>query len=403
MSAPATIPQTSPPARLAVAAPSPWQTLLRPWASLRLTVVCLGLGMVLVFLGTLAQVHLGIHDVQAQFFQSLFVYWGPEGASWKIPVLPGGYLLGTVLLLNLLAAHATRFQFSRKKIGIILLHLGVILLIVGQLLTGLFAQESQMRIETGETLGYSEAPRQTELAIIDVTDPAYDQVVAIPESVLVRGGIIQQPTLPFTLKVRRFLPNSVVTMRAQQPDTPPSEATAGFGPNLAVAQIPRTTKDDERDLSSVFVELDGVDGPMGTWLVSSAITEPQPLTVGGRNYELVLRQRRFYKQFALKLLKFTHDRYAGTDIPKNFASRVRLLDLTRNENREAVISMNDPLRYRGYTFYQAGFDNNDTTTILQVVKNPAMVVPYIACGLVALGLLWQFSMHLFGFIKRRPA
>jgi hypothetical protein len=63
--------------------------------------------------------------------------------------------------------------------------------------------------------------------------------------------------------------------------------------------------------------------------------------------------------------------------------------------------MNDPLRYRGFTFYQAGFDKNDKTTILQVVRNPAMLLPYIACGLVALGLVIQFSMHLFGFVKKR--
>ena len=114
-----------------------------------------------------------------------------------------------------------------------------------------------------------------------------------------------------------------------------------------------------------------------------------------------MRPRRSYKQFALTLLRFDHDRYAGTDIPKNFSSQVRLLDLERNEHRDVRISMNNPLRYRGYTFYQAGFDNNDKTTILQVVKNPAMLLPYIACGLVALGLLLQFSMHLFGFVRKR--
>src|ERR1700675_1340265 len=111
--------------------PDFWKTPLRLFASLRLTVVCLGFGMLLVFLGTLAQVHLGIHAVQARYFQSLLIFWSPPGASWKIPILPGGYLLGTVLLANLITAHATRFQFSRKKIGIILLHFGVILLLIG--------------------------------------------------------------------------------------------------------------------------------------------------------------------------------------------------------------------------------------------------------------------------------
>jgi len=377
------------------------ESILRFFTSLRLTVVCLGFGMMLVFLGTLAQVHLGIHAVQAQYFQSLLIFWSPPGASWKIPILPGGYLLGTVLLLNLLAAHATRFQFSRKKIGIILLHSGVILLLVGQLLTGLYARETQMRLDEGQTLGYSEAAREVELAVIDRSDPNFDQVVAIPEKMLARGGTIQNPTLPFTLNIRQFLPNSRLAMRSQEPPAPPSQATKGIGTNVVTTEVPRTVKDDERDLSAALVEVGGVQGSLGTWLVSNAITEPQALTVNDHTYELVMRQRRFYKQFALTLLDFAHDRYAGTDIPKNFSSRVRLVDFQRNENREVLISMNDPLRYRGFTFYQSGFDNNDKTTILQVVKNPAMLLPYIACGLVALGLVIQFSMHLFGFMKKR--
>ena len=385
----------------AVIRPFPLKSPLRILSSLRLTVICLGLGMLLVFLGTLAQVHLGIHAVQARYFQSLLIYWSPPGARWKIPVLPGGYLLGTVLLVNLIAAHAVRFQLTRKKLGIILLHLGVILLLIGQLLTGLFARETQMRIDEGQTLGYSEAPREVELAVIDVTDPNFDQVVAIPEEVLARGGTIQSPTLPFTLNVRQFMGNAHLAMRSQEPQAPPSQATTGSGKNIVVAEIPRTVKDDERDLSAAFVEVDGVQGPLGTWLLSNAIPDPQGFTLDGHTYELAMRQRRFYKQFALTLLDFAHDRYAGTDIPKNFSSRVRLLDFERNENREVVISMNDPLRYRGFTFYQSGFDNNDKTTILQVVKNPAMLLPYIACGLVALGLVVQFSMHLFGFVRKR--
>ena len=385
----------------AVIRPFPLRSPLRILSSLRLTVLCLGLGMLLVFLGTLAQVHLGIHAVQARYFQSLLIFWSPPGASWKIPILPGGYLLGTVLLVNLIAAHAVRFQLTKKKIGIILLHLGVILLLIGQLLTGLFARETQMRIDEGQTLGYSEAPREVELAVIDVTDPNFDQVVAIPEEVLARGGTIQSPTLPFTLSVRQFMGNAHLAMRSQEPQAPPSQATTGSGKNIVVAKIPRTVKDDERDLSAAFVEVDGGQGPLGTWLLSNAIPDPQGFTLNGHTYELAMRQRRFYKQFALTLLDFAHDRYAGTDIPKNFSSRVRLLDFERNENREVVISMNDPLRYRGFTFYQSGFDNNDKTTILQVVKNPAMLLPYIACGLVALGLVVQFSMHLFGFVRKR--
>jgi hypothetical protein len=61
------------------------------------------------------------------------------------------------------------------------------------------------------------------------------------------------------------------------------------------------------------------------------------------------------------------------------------------------------LRYRGETFYQAGFDKNDQATILQVVHNPTFVAPYVACIVVALGLLTQFGSHLINFSRRRSA
>ena len=115
----------------------------------------------------------------------------------------------------------------------------------------------------------------------------------------------------------------------------------------------------------------------------------------------MLRPKRFYKPFAIELIQFRHDRYAGTDIAKNFSSRIRLIDPSKHEDRESLIFMNNPLRYRGFTFYQAGFDNNDATTILQVAQNPSWLVPYISCGLIVAGMLLQFGMHLVSFVKRR--
>ena len=56
--------------------------------------------------------------------------------------------------------------------------------------------------------------------------------------------------------------------------------------------------------------------------------------------------------FSLTLLKATHTVYPGTDIPKDFRSRVLLDNPETGEKREVEISMNHPLRYGGYTYYQ---------------------------------------------------
>src|ERR1017187_11032885 len=123
--------------------------LYRLFSSLKLTVVCLMLGCVIVFWGTIAQVQLGLFKAQNEFFRSFFVYWTPTGSGFHIPIFPGGYLLGTVLLINLLCAHVRYYQPGKRKIGIALIHLGVVLLLVGQMFTDFLSQESALHLRIG--------------------------------------------------------------------------------------------------------------------------------------------------------------------------------------------------------------------------------------------------------------
>ena len=140
---------------------------------------------------------------------------------------------------------------------------------------------------------------------------------------------------------------------------------------------------------------------LGTWLVSDALGAPQTFSCGGRTWMITMRPARYYKPYSVTLQRFTHEQYAGTEIPKNFSSKVTLIDPEREVNRDVLIYMNHPLRYRGETFYQAGFQKGDPVTILQVVRNPSFIAPYVACIIVAAGLLVQFGYHLIGFSRKR--
>src|SRR5207253_9750329 len=134
--------------------------------SLKLTIICLAAGMALIFAGTLSQVHLGIHEAEQRYFQSMFVWWPPEGRGFKIPIFPGGHLIGAVLLVNLIAAHANRFRWTWRKLGIHLTHAGLIIILAGGFFTDLFAVESHMRLAVRATITYSEYMLRTELAVI---------------------------------------------------------------------------------------------------------------------------------------------------------------------------------------------------------------------------------------------
>ena len=376
------------------------KSLVDFFLSLRLTVVLLILSMILVFVATLDQVNLGVWAVQQKYFHSVFVMTRLPGSDFAMPVFPGGYLIGGLLLVNLVVAHLYRLKLTWSKLGLWLTHFGLIMLLLGEFFTGLWTQEGHMRLNQGETKIYSESSLQTELAVIDTTDPKSDAVVAIPVQLIEKSGLIRHPQLPFTVRPVVFYPNSSVQMRSQARNAAPSLADQGFGPQLVTQAEPVTYKQDEANAPSAFVELAGPDGRIGTWLVSALLVENQPFTYRSRNWELILRPARLYQDFSITLEKFSHDRYPGTDIPKNFSSRVRLQDPDHRVDREVLIYMNNPLRYGGLTFFQAGFEN-DRTSILEVVRNPSWLVPYVSCVLMGLGLVIQFGIHLTGFIRKR--
>ena len=182
-------------------------------------------------------------------------------------------------------------------------------------------------------------------------------------------------------------------------------ANQGPGAMIAVQPVARATGVNERDVvTSAAIEILPKDGgSLGTWLVSDALGAPQTFSCGGRTWQIAMRPARYYKPYSVTLQKFTHEKYAGTEIPKNFASRITLIDPERSVNRDVLIYMNHPLRYRGETFYQAGFQRDDRASILQVVHNPSFIAPYVACVIVAAGLLVQFGYHLVGFSRNEEA
>ena len=372
---------------------------VKPLTSLKLTVFCFACAMILVFLGTLDQVNIGVYEAENRYFKSFFLYFTPPGTALKIPWFPSGYLVGGLLLLNLVAAHLARFRFSWKKAGILVLHSGVILLLLGQLFASLFQVESQIRLDQGETKNYSVSYYHNELTVIDTSAPDFDQVISIPDSQLYKGHKIDLPVDSLEVGIDEYFPNSALV----PPDRLPSSnyPHLRIGPVAFLIRQDRTYKESERNMPAATVSVWRGAEKVGSWNLAAGVPRPARFQVGGKSYQIVLRPKRFYKAFAIQLVQFSHDRYAGTDIPRNFSSRVRLVDTSRHEDRETLIYMNHPLRYQGLTFYQSGFENNDKTTILQVVQNPSWLIPYVSCALIAFGMLLQFGMHLISFIKRR--
>ena len=110
-------------------------------ASLKFTVFTLGVSVWLVFVGTLAQMDMGIWDVVNEYFRCFFAkvhisYMIPGEVSDKTAQLyyyfPGGYIIGGAMLINLLSAHSLKFKISAKGKDLVL---GLLIIVGGLAVT----------------------------------------------------------------------------------------------------------------------------------------------------------------------------------------------------------------------------------------------------------------------------
>ncbi|MDX2226754.1 MAG: cytochrome c biogenesis protein CcsA [Verrucomicrobiae bacterium] len=364
--------------------------LIDLFCSLQLTVVLLALAMIVVLAGTLAQVSQGLYLAQENFFNSFWIR--VPISHWSVPVFPGGSLIVSLLLLNLLAAHARRFVLTWKKAGIFLIHSGLILMLSGQLLTSFLAEETQLAFEAGQSRTFSENRRIMELALRPLSaEGTPGTEILFSQNDLRPGASLTAPGLPLVLTVESYHENATL----RRLEKAPASDARGLALQWEAQPLPRVRKLDEVDMPALALRLQLPGDPTPQrWLLSRQMTQPQRFWDGERFWEIQLRGKRQVLPFAITLREFVHERYPGTETPKRFESKVTLTR-TGEPPRQAVIHMNHPLRAEGLTFFQGGFSNGDTTSILQIVRNPAWPLPYVSCLLVTLGLLAQFASSLW--------
>ena len=355
------------------------------------------------------------------FFSS--VRPGDEAIRIVWQLLQGG-LAGAILLVGCILVF-------RKRGGMVLLHLGIGLLFFNELFVAYTARERQVFLQEGQTINYLRDIRTTELAIIDRSAKETDDHIIIPRSLLEQNfranqrlqkagkpvQYIADPAnkLPFDVAVLGFYRNADVR------DLAPGEkslATAGRGLKEVIDELPVAKGTDMGggvDLAAAYVKFaekkTGKD--LGTYLLSQLASEQknperfaEKVTLGDKKYHLFLRFLHEYKPYTITLTDVRKDDYVASDTPRNYSSDIVIKDEAAGVDQPVHIKMNDPLRYRGDTFYQSGYHppgvtgGNEATT-LQVVLNRGWMIPYVACMAVVLGMIAHFLIAVTRFIGRR--
>ncbi|MAE52121.1 MAG: hypothetical protein CMH27_09955 [Micavibrio sp.] len=341
--------------------------------------------MVLLVAGTVAQAEIGLYAAHQKFFASFIFFAGP------IP-LPGGYLLLLILGLNLTLKFLFYSEWRWNKAGIIITHLGALVLLLGGLLTALYAKEGYMVIAEGDDSPYIYDYHARELLIFE-----NDQLKYRVHADDLRANLERGIALPLGIEVQNFCENCEIKKRADfEQSFAADHELRSFAAFMALTPKP-VDKQPEANLSGFSFTLSGMEGDQnGLYIAFEAMPKPVLLEKDGHEYKLIYGKQQRLLPFSLRLLDFKRENYPGMMMARAYSSSVEVLDGAVNWH--ALIEMNAPLRYKGYTFYQSSFDQSGETetTVLTVVENKGRIFPYIGTFIVALGLL----LHIVIIFRR---
>lgn len=147
---------------------------------------------------------------------------------------------------------------------------------------------------------------------------------------------------------------------------------------------------DEPFLTAIRVKVG--DRP-SFWLLEGA---GKGLAVGTMDLIIEYSRDKLQLPFSLYLDKFSMGTNPGTNTAASFISDVTVKDPKANADKKAMISMNEPLKYGGYYFYQASYQlspGQPAVSVFAVNHDPGRVLKYLGSLIMTLGIALMFYMN----------
>ncbi|MBN1601065.1 MAG: cytochrome c biogenesis protein ResB [Chitinispirillaceae bacterium] len=359
-----------------------FKKVLRTAASIKITITCVLALFLLVVWGTFYQVDYGIYAAQKHIFASwFFIEFG------FIP-FPGIKTVITLLTINLLASSLRVFNFNFRKTGIFLIHLGVIILIAGSGFAASLVNESTVSLLEGENTSVATKQYDWEIAFFRKSKGIITNIGRKNVSGLKKGDNLEFKDYGININILEFYANCT-----------------GYGtnPHTIESLLSKPPEKNGRNFPGVVVNIQNKlngGGEVPRMILFSGSEAPAIFAFGSDTLMGILQQAQVLLPFTVKLEKFTKIDHPGTREAKSYQSLITISNNTIN--REALISMNRPFRYKTITFYQTGFSQQGEamSSTLSVVDNPMRFVPYLSSIIVILGLLYHYILSFYTYIKK---
>lgn len=357
----------------------------------------------LTLLGTFHMQDAGLHAAVEKYFSS-FLVW--QDMPWSMPELPlpGAQALLVLLAVNLVIGGLIRMRWRWRNAGVIVTHLGILVLLVSGLITSWLGDSGMLMVWEGEASSFYADNHETELVIARAEPSGGVREWRVPERDFAAIGssgdaTFSHPEIPFRVRLEGWqehcFPMAVAAGGAV------ADAVDGY--RLQAAPRPKEGmlfKGCRAVLSGAGLAAERRE------LLWAAAEGLAPVSTSSGTWGIALRQRRYHLPYAVRLEDFRYGHHGRSRKPSFFESQVTVLDGTGQEERWALIEMNEPLRHGGYVLFQSNWgpqedaDASRHYTVLEIARNPTDHGPLVACIIIAIGLLWHFLMVLGRHLRR---
>ncbi|MFD2257627.1 cytochrome c biogenesis protein ResB [Luteolibacter algae] len=369
-----------------------------------LATVTLLLLLVLTWLATLEQIDHGLYPTLNKYFSWKSLFFIPEINGKKLPViLPGGYYVSAVLLINMTLGGIIRIRKGPKHYGNLISHFGIVFMLLGGGVAHHFSDRGNMAVGEGETSNAAEDYFEFVVEVSEVKDGKRELFHVIRGNYLTdlvdgKTRTFEFEGIPFSLEVSNYLKNA---QPVNQFERPPALGEY-VADNYYLAEKPSEVN-AETNFAGAYARAIFPDGKKtDPFIVAGASFYPFTIRADDRIFTIDMRKRLWIMPFEVKLDKFDATFHPGTSRPAKFVSDIRRVE--NGQESKVRIQMNEPMRYEGFTFFQASYgppgagSGDRMYSVFEVVKNPADKWPEYSLYVVAFGMLVTFLTKLGGHL-----
>lgn len=340
-------------------------------SDVKLLNITLPILMVYLVIGTVAQKYIGLYQATHDIFYSPIFWIG------FIPV-PGMPIFMGILVLNLTCYVFLRNPWERKKVGTLVSHIGVILLLVGGLYTALFSKTGYIDLAISEIGTHVSDYHNRDFIVRDMkTNKITSDFSALPVSI----------------RTVESCQNCEIIKRTEK-----NETFQGMAQNMQLVDKELELQNEE-NMAGITFTVQGSEND-GTYLVLEGVPQYPEITVNDQIYRFELNKAKRALPFDIQLIDFRRINHPGINMAFSYESDVLITD--HDVQWQSTIGMNEPLRYKGYTFFQSSFIETPIgdRSVLSVVQNAGRAFPYIPGFAICLGILMHLILNVSTLTKK---